>query len=405
MAGNALLGNSVPQQMSGLPTTAPHTPHTDLDAPSISPIHTETRREKRRREWQENKIRKSREKKQYNQATPLAEQIGLQVPGHAVHRSDCAPEHEHTRSAAGRRRHPLHGRSESQWLVIEELKLCAGCLSRTTPPHKPGDGHAPCTGQPNATFEDAKISAIRKALDRLRAAHRRDDGLEQTCNKSPQRGRQWRPGDTSSDGSQYTLCQGNEPRHRHADVYVSDTFDPQYEAHAIPSDNPHPFAPLYNLSNSSSCPQPGVRGTAPSQCLASHAEDLYGSFSSVHLNIGGLIENVLPRTAKPDDHSSELLAGMAPPTPLISGLPGLLIEEELVSIGEHMHPSAVIPDCESSSVVPRVEVEDWEVKTKVCESPQESLACSNELAWKLLQPYDRTWTMQGLCPSQVSISS
>jgi hypothetical protein len=411
MAGNVLLEDRVLKQLSGLTTTAPHTPHPDLEeALSTCSTRTETRREKRRREWHENKIRGSREKKQHNQATTPEEQFGLRAPQYAGPGYHCAPEHEHARSGAGRRRHPLHGRTESQWLVIEELKLCAGCLSRTTPPHKPGDGHAPCVGQPHAAFNDAKISAIRKALDRLKAEHRRVDGQEQAGTGSLQRSKQWRPGDTSSQGSQHTLDQGNKPRHRHADVdhggCVLDVLGPPNEAYAKSEGGLHPFAPLYNLSNSSSYPQPGVRGATPSQCSASQAEVLDGSFSNVYLNLPSVIEKVSPQAAKPDDLSSELLRGMASLTPLLSGLPGFLIEEEIASIEEHTPLAAVIPDCESSSDVPRFQVEDWDTKTKVPESPQENLACSHEPAWKkMLRPYDRSWTVQGLCPSPVSLSS
>jgi hypothetical protein len=405
MSANVLLWDSSPKQLSGLTTAAPHTPHPGSEAFSTCSTRTETRREKRRREWQEGKIRKSRERKQHNQATTPEEQIGFRPPQHTGRESLCAPELKHTRSAAVGRRHPLHGRTESQWDVIKELKLCAGCLSRTTPPHKPSDGHAPCAGQPNVAFEDAKISAIRKALDRLKAEHRRDDGQAQAGT------RHWRPGDNSLDGSQHTFCQGIETRRRHADAghvdHVLDVFGPPHEAHAMSDGDPHSFAPLYNLSNSSSCPQPEVRDATPSQCFASQAEVLDGPFSNVYLNILSVIEKVSPQAAQPDHLSSELLAGIAPPTPLLSGLPGFLIEEEIASIEEYTPLAAVIPDCESSSGIPRVQVEDWETKTKVPESPQENLAdCSNEPVWKkILQPYDRAWTIQGLCPSPVSLSS
>jgi hypothetical protein len=40
----------------------------------------------------------------------------------------------------GVRRRPPHGRTESQWKVIEELRLCAGCLVRTTSPHEQNMG-------------------------------------------------------------------------------------------------------------------------------------------------------------------------------------------------------------------------------------------------------------------------
>jgi hypothetical protein len=403
MAGKFPLRENVPKQTNELPT--PPTPHADQEASSTGSTRTETRREKRRREWQENKIRQSREKKQHNQAPTYDEKVGLRVPRTAGPEPQRALEHDHTGTISGGRRHPSHGRTENQWIVIEELKLCAGCLTRTTPPHKPGDLHAPCTGQPNAAFDGAKISMIRKALEQLKAEIRHNDDLGRTGIRSLQRNRQWHPGDTSSTGSQHTLYSGIESRHPHADAghseYASGTSRPTHEIHVMPGGS-HPFAPLYNLHASNSFLQRSFGTATPSQGTAAQEENPDKPLSDVHLNVSCVTEAVPLQAETTRNRSLELLAGIAPPTPLISGLPGFLIEEELGPIEEHTQLVALIPDCESSSDVPRVKVEDWDTKTKVPEGPQEGFTLSKvPIEKKLLHFYDRSWTMQGLCSPPV----
>jgi hypothetical protein len=104
---------------------APHLPQAvdpDTHALSTAPAPMKTRREKRRREWHERKLSASREKIQRRQDSLL-------VAGSSRTES-------HSPSATGgKQRQPSYGRTESQRRVIEELKICASCLTRTTPPH------------------------------------------------------------------------------------------------------------------------------------------------------------------------------------------------------------------------------------------------------------------------------
>jgi hypothetical protein len=104
---------------------APHLPQAvdpDTHALSTAPARMETRREKKRREWHEGKLSASREKIQ-------RQQDSLLVAG------SSRTESHFPSATGGKQRHPSYGRIESQRRVIEELKLCASCLTRTIPPH------------------------------------------------------------------------------------------------------------------------------------------------------------------------------------------------------------------------------------------------------------------------------
>jgi hypothetical protein len=407
MAGTGPLGENVPDQTGGLSTAATPAPQADQGALPISYARPETRRTKRRREWQENKIKTTRGKKQHNQAATSGEQTGIHAPQHAGPESPCTAGHSHAGLATGRRRHPSHGRTESQWKVIEELRLCAGCLTKTTPPHKPGDAHAPCTGLPNAAFDHAKIAVIRKAVGRLEADICRSEGLEWSGSRSPQWYRQWRSGDASSEGSQRTLWQGNNMRHQHAHAghsgYDSSMPGLLHEACATSGGSLHPFAPLYNLHDQNSYHQDQVGFATPTQRSAPHAADL-AEPSASSAKIGMVISTgeLTSHAAAPSSDSTELL-GMAPATPLIPSHQGELIEEDLGTLEDHTPRIAVIPVCESSSGVPRLSIEDWDTVTKVPEGPPEEIVSSEDrVDKKILHLEDRSWTMQGLWTSLVS---
>jgi hypothetical protein len=410
MAGPDPLGENAPERTAGPTMAAPPAPPTDLGALPSSCTRTETRREKRRREWHEGKIKSSRDKKQHGQATTPEEQLGHRDPQHAGPESPYASAQSPTYPAAGgKRHHPSHGRTESQWKDIEELRLCAGCLTRTTPPHKPGDGHAPCTGQPNAPFDLAKIAVIRKALDKLKIEHRRSDSLGWPDTISPQRNRQWRPGDTSSNASQHTLCQGIEPGRRYPEAghgeYESGPPGVSYDTRTTSGGGLNPFAPLYNLHNPSSYTHPRVGFTTLSQGSASQAEGLArpSPACSLAVNTAGSRPS---QAAAPANQSAELVAGIAPATPLLSGHPGELIEEDLGTIEELPPRIAAILDFQSSGDVPRVSVEDWDTFTRVPEDPTEDLISNKDpVERKMLHFGDRSWTIQGLCSSVVSFSA
>jgi hypothetical protein len=201
---------------------APHLPQAvdpDTHAQSTAPARMETRREKKRREWHEGKISASREKIQRQQESLL-------VAG------SSRTESHFPSATEGKQRHPSYGRTESQWRVIEELKLCACCLTRTTPPHRPGNRHAPCIGQQNAPFDHAKLSIIRKALDKLKAEHRRSESLRWPEIISPQRNRQKHPSDSSANQSQRPLVSPFS-----------------HDASDIAGGSLKSLAPLYNVRN------------------------------------------------------------------------------------------------------------------------------------------------------------
>jgi hypothetical protein len=406
MAATDPLGENVSAQTGGLSTATMPAAQADQVAVPTSSARPETRRTKRRREWQENKIRTTRENKQHNQAATSGEQIGIHAPRYAGPESPCAAGHSHAGLATGRRRHSSHGRTESQWKVIEELRLCAGCLTRTIPPHKPGDGNAPCTGQPTAAFDHTKISVIRKALNKPTTELRRVDDPGWNSIAFPHRNEQWRPGDDSWDGSQRTLGPGIEMGHQSAYAghsrYVSSMPSLSHEAHATSGGSLPQFAPLYNLHDPNSYHQHRAECTTSDQRSAPQAADLAErSSSSIYLCTVVPTEGLTAQAPAPSSDSTELL-GMAPATPLIPSHPGELIEEDLGTLEDHTPRIAVIPVCESSDDVPRLCIEDWDTVTKVSEGlPEELISSEDSVKKKALHLEDRSWTMQGLCTSLV----
>jgi hypothetical protein len=405
MAGPDPLGENAPERTAG-PTMA--APPTDLGALPSSCARTETRREKRRREWHEGKIKSSRDKKQHGQATTPEEQLGHRDPQHAGPESPYASAQSPTYPAAGgKRHHPSHGRTESQWKDIEELRLCAGCLTRTTPPHKPGDGQAPCTGQRNVPFDSAKIAVIRKALDKLKIEHRRSDSLGRPDTISPQRNRQWRPGDTLSNASQCTLYPSIQQEHRYPEAglsgYESGPPGGTSNGNATSGGRLSSFAPLYNIRNPSFYLQPRVEFTTPSQGSDPQVESLAHPSSSFYRRTVDTMEDLTHQAAAPITGSAAFLVGIAPATPVISAHPGELIEEDLETIEEYTPRIAAILNFQGSGEMPNFKVEDWDTQTKVPESPPEDFMSGvDPIEKKMLQFGDRSWTLKGLWNAVVS---
>jgi hypothetical protein len=226
--------------------------HQAGEAKSTAGNRTETRREKKRREWHEAKIIQSRERRRRYETISSAEQIKLQCPQNADPQIKQAPafqwaagEEDKLRVGSESATEPYHtsgkpdpsyGRTESQWTVIEELKLCASCLNRTTPPHNPEHPHAPCTGQPFANFSNAKISAIRKVLDQSKAEIRHNDILDskRLGIRSSQRSRQWRSENNSSMRNQHNIY------YDHGSGYLNTV--PNYRLHEFSG---YPEAPSF----------------------------------------------------------------------------------------------------------------------------------------------------------------
>lgn len=116
-------------------------------------------------------------------------------------------------------------------------------------------------------------------------------------------------------------------------------------------------------------------------------------------------------STKPVKNSAELdlsVMGMIPPTPSTTGVRELRFDEDLALPGEQPHLAAAIPDCESSSRVPRIQIDgcDSETETKVAEAEgivedvfEKDLTSSRALIDKLIgestgasQPIARSWS-------------
>jgi hypothetical protein len=204
----------------------------NLAAPPLSPqdLHfpktsarKETRREKRRREWQEEKIRAIREKK------GLAEES-------SVGAESSRAESQFSVATGYQQRLLSYGRTESQWRVIEDLELCARCLTRTNPPHGPGDSYAPCTGQRNAPFDYATIYGTRGARD------------SEAGDTVRHRDRKWRPGGAQLETDGFYPAAG----YIEHDSYGSGV---TYDTHATYGGDLNRFAPLYPFRIPSSDPE------------------------------------------------------------------------------------------------------------------------------------------------------
>jgi hypothetical protein len=66
------------------------------------------------------------------------------------------------------------------------------------------------------------------------------------------------------------------------------------------------------------------------------------------------------------------MMGMTPTTPSTTGPPPFLNEDDLGTVNQVPPNAANIPVSESSGLVPRLGVEDWDSKTKVSEGAQAS---------------------------------
>jgi hypothetical protein len=117
---------------------------------------TETLRLQRRRAWHVRKIKESAQKHVLNRPASRNEYLDSPKPNPEPTTS--------TQTALEIASCPLPDRSPGQWKIIRELKLCSGCLTRTTPPHKPHTDGAPCEGRPYALFDKVNIGRIRKEL-------------------------------------------------------------------------------------------------------------------------------------------------------------------------------------------------------------------------------------------------
>lgn len=310
--------------------------------------------------------------------------------------------------------HPLPDRSPDQWKIIRKLKLCAGCLTRTVPPHTPCSDGAPCKGQPKAPFDDTKIKRIKKEVLKRRA------DLERTYGKHGQQNRQTWTGNVSSTARQHGHCLvppqyspyvgtsqtvegppvlGNRYGVPATPGHIFATAVPPYDFHCY-SSFLHPRERLYRSNeyarrtvtrSSGSVTETAV---ADELCIVRTPQYSYATMKT----------NVKQSTERNVD-----FMGMDPPTPVI---PAIHIETEIGPAHESQQEVAGVPVPESSASAFGLSVNDhnWDGETEVAESThgpedkdtvEEDLTTSALLVEKLLRKTERimssvprSWTLQ-----------
>ncbi|KAF1913224.1 hypothetical protein BDU57DRAFT_532296 [Ampelomyces quisqualis] len=333
----------------------------------------ETQREARRKAWQASKIQDSRTKKRPDQETKLVEQHALEVFRSPASEPQGVASIAHKRHASGGTVHLPHNRTQNEWKVICELKLCAGCLTRTIPPHKPGDKRAPCKDRPSASYDAKLIRLIRRKLKQDANEVRRQAVPGHNIAKHMQRNQPNQP-----------LCAPSTISHRDSSHGIA------LSVGYCESDNspcglrssdrhvPAPFAPIYNLQDPGSYDQSGIRaalyrqfGPALSQSSATHVDSSTGLASAEQFQHARDKPHPMTLLGRPADLNIDMM-GMTPTTPSPTDLPTLHFEDELGPVNQGLQHAANISFSESSGRAPRFDVEDWDSKTKVSEDIQVS---------------------------------
>jgi hypothetical protein len=433
MTDNIFLRRKASPQTNRLETTTPQPLHSDPQAPADDLPEDKVPRKERREGWHAKKIQDRRSKKKHRPATmgpnsleapssldsePCSTLLATQMC-HAVSGRVCA----------------LHNRTESQQKTIRELKLCAGCLTRTTPPHKPADKQAPCKGQPSAPFSEANISKIRKGLHRQAEDIRRRDFRSRIASGPVPRDQQRQPAYAPSTSSQHKADRASELALQHNDKgNGTPTLASSYAAHARPGDH-NTYAPLYIRYNSSSYIQKSLGNTpdtsytqnseTQSQPCVTWADGRVASFPGAQTFAVHRLENFGPQgttTAKRRVSLSIDVLGMDTPTPIPTGIPEIHIEGDDELRGVRSHFTGMVPDWGSSISISSLQSDerDWDVETNVTdrlqrlelegvddEKPTSSELEIEKLLHKEKQTVlsaNRSWTLKGLCPSLVSFS-
>lgn len=425
MAGKVSEESSGPTRMNELETTTPPTPPAGTNDPPHYDAGTETPREKKRREWQENKIRQSREKSHKKVEATATEQDGAKLSPSDAYETHDASQDRQTSGTAGGRVHPPVDRTPGQWKTIRKLKLCARCLNLTIPPHKPTDAHARCTGQQNAPWDKSEIDRIRKASNRLAG---RNIASERVQAEPTQQNGPWPRERARSRSIQHIQPQNNSPCASYSNIGRGEQFPPFFgigNLSAVPGTSEgfntlsaqrtvfhgsisshHPSSRLHQSA--------GYNGHRVTQSHSSDTQvgDLYGSSAADGPCIVRSPQYVRRQSTKPRKLLEERnmdVVGIDPPTPLI---PTIQIDEALGVTDEPPQNTAVMPDPESSNAVPRLSGDDrtWDDETKVLEGPigpgheivvVEGFTTSERLIEKLLPeikvvpPVDRTLTLKG----------
>lgn len=388
------------------------------------PPDDETPRDKRRREWHNNKIEGRREKQRQTRGTSSAASGNLMGLGPAVAETENAPLSayaDHVVDHQGRR---PHDRTPDQWKTIQKLQLCAKCMTRTVPPHKPNDEHAPCKDSSRALFDEAYISAIRKGLARDECSTRRASSSRRKTAESGGRDQQTRHARHSSNGGKNTLQASLEPKAGHG--YASH----RQQTRLLPrGEDAHggsvPYAPLYNFPRPSSFhpdhTMPFTRGIQNKN----PGTESQSSFTLAHLERVGLGSSEPPQspgvlhlvnkrqTTPPGQSVSEIdILGIDPVTPLI---PEIQIDGEAHPLVEKL--GRILPQSGIGRLMHPVlnHERDWDSITNVAEVVEQAqvddtvdgdLNLSGRVVEKLIAKaaiklfaMDRSWTLKGLCPS------
>ncbi|KAH3995762.1 hypothetical protein HBI56_146700 [Parastagonospora nodorum] len=407
--------------MDILETPSPSTPHTDC-GPSLHDFATKTPRLKRRREWQEGKIAGSRAKNKNKSVAAPAAQGGSMVSASTTETET----HDAFQSqvlqgscSAGGKAHPLPDRSPGQWKTIRQLKLCAGCLTRTIPPHNQGSEDAPCKGQPDALFDKVKISRIRRELQG------RYMDSERARRKYGQQSKQPQPGDVSSPFYQHgnpflSLRHSLHPAVSHFD-HVLPVLGNASGVPATPGYLLALTAPPFNVHDPSSVFHPRERLSGSKQCAMQRVSRSSGSVTQIGDSDRLLVPNepCIARTpyyshasaainVKQSSEQNIDIMGMDPPTPVI---PKILIEADIGPTSESLQETAVMPCSESSKSAFTVAANDhdWDDETRVPETihgsqdknhVEEDLSTSALLVEKLMgetagimSSVPRSWTL------------
>jgi hypothetical protein len=415
--------------MDVLETTTPHTPPTSHEArPPIPTVMATPRLEKRRR-WQEDKIKNSRDKSKKKPATTPAEQSRPEASTSAATETHDVPHDSHAICTAGGRLRVVPHRSASEWKVIRELKLCAGCLTKTIPPHKPGDEHAVCTGQPHAQWNKAEIARIRKASNQLKG---RNKLPEQGQIRAMQHNEPVLPAchlvASIQSGNATSLGFGPGPYPAHVNVgygngyhlavgssYVAPPTPGHFFTLPVPGPRSHgPSFYLHPQNRLARSTQYSQRQVAPSDSSATHVDGLDEAVVAGEPLIVRTPQRAPALMKTPTKRSRELefnVLGIDPPTPDTTGLPENLIEE-FGPTGMQPEHTTVMPASESSGLVPidPVKPREWDGETKVADEPDDALknlvadlsSIEKSLSKRnTVLPEERSWTLKGLQSSSL----
>jgi hypothetical protein len=141
------------------------------------------------------------------------------------------------------------------------------------------------------------------------------------------------------------------------------------------------YAPLYNLRVPGSFVQSSTGAdtyprfwAAPSQSSATHVDGSTGVAHPERFQLKRMLQHVDPQATllrNTTDLSFDMM-GLTPTTPSTTGPPIFRIDDDLESPKQNIYNAANIPISVTSGRAPRLDVEDWDSKTKVPDGFQAS---------------------------------